>query len=946
MKSKNKIKFFSLEMIGMFLVLMSIVGIVCLFAGEYLFGELGKNISGFFLGIFGYSSYLILILTSFYGILAVAGVKFRLGVSKKNLFLSLVFIYATMCLICLAVTPYSGSYGVYLKHCYKLGFSSKASVGGVFFALTYALVATLIKPLGAYLVYSLLVLLVVAIVVKRFFDKKSESVVSDKKFGKKKKGGSDLDLPFAPEQPAFSDGINLPFATTNPAQSREFTQPQYTAQPKPATFDDVIEKLTKMGSGENKTDFEVNEGTQRTRKYMSYQDMVHQDTSTTSPYTSFNNGSNISRGVSEPINKNSSSEIIGETYSDIYLDESVANPKMFTPKTEKKEERKQEFSQQNTYSSFTTEEKKDDFESLFAKPTNVPSEFDSLLGKDKTDTFAQQVYETLNDKKEIFETQEPQVEEKPASDTTFGASGYLSRMNGAGFGSVKPQPEQPKFVEKPVEVKPSYTAEDIKNYVFNPPPLSLFKAYDNNEDKYKLQNFIDTSSQTIKTVIKSMTGHDMEVTETHHGPTFTRFDLPVPIGVAIKSLVALEEDMRVQLNSDAVRIAAVPRSNKVGVEVSNEDRVTVGLKEILISDEFQLAKADNAPFVIGKDVTGNSIVLNMADLTHILIAGSSGSGKSVFITSLLVSMMYKCSPKSLRIVICDPKGVDFIAFKGAPHLLVDEIIVDRPKISKTLDWAIKEMNDRYFKLQQNGVPNIAYYNKKLKGKDEMARIILFIDEFADLVSGDKNILQKVQILAQKARAAGIHLILAMQRPSKDIVSGDIKVNFSTRIALKVQSNIDSRVILDEGGAECLLTHGDMMFFTPLNPQIIRAQGPFVSPDELMDVIEYLGEKNKPIFDEKVHEKINGTSEEGQSFGAGADEDDRDLEVKKDALRYIIESKQTSISAIQRELRLGFNRAAVIHNWLVKQGYIGPSLENNKQEVKITQEEFDRLYGNR
>lgn len=944
MKSKNKIKFFSLEMIGMFLVLISIVGIVCLFAGEYLFGELGKNISGFFLGVFGYSSYIVLILTTFYGILAVAGVGFRLGITKKNLFLSIVFIYSLLCIVSLIITPYSGNYSQYLKHCYKLGFTSKASLGGLLFALSYGFIASFIGQIGTIIVYLLLAVLDIAFVVKMFLNKRNESVVADKRVSKKK-SGEDLVLPFN-SQPSqdFSDGISLPFnGGYNGYQQTGIYQQTYNQQkpqPKPSSFDDVIEKLSQMGSRQT-SDFEVNDSISKPKKYMSYQDMVRSDNSITPPYSGYSNEVSYSQGVSKPIDKIQKTEDFGGSYSDIYIDESTANPKMFTPKTEKKEELKTN-TQQSGYSSFNIEEKKDDFDSLFAKPTSVPTEFDDLLGKDKTDTFAQEVYETLKDNKE--KQAEQLTEESNSNGTTFGANGYLNRMYGTSYKSENTETVEPK-IEQPIE-KPSYTAEDIKNYVFNPPPLSLFKSYDNNEDRYKLQNFIDTCSQTIKTVIKSMTGHDMEVTETHHGPTFTRFDLPVPIGVAIKSLVALEEDMRVQLNSDSVRIAAVPRSNKVGVEVSNEDRVTVGLKEILISDEFEKAKSDNSPFVMGKDVTGNSIVLNMADLTHILIAGSSGSGKSVFITSLLVSMMYKCSPKSLRIVICDPKGVDFIAFKGSPHLLIDEIIVDRPKISKTLDWAIKEMNDRYFKLQQSGVPNIAYYNKKMKGKDEMARIILFIDEFADLVSGDKNILQKVQILAQKARAAGIHLILAMQRPSKDIVSGDIKVNFSTRIALKVQSNIDSRVILDEGGAECLLTHGDMMFFTPLNPQIIRAQGPFVSPDELMDVIEYLSEKNKPIFDQKVHDKINGTSEEGQSFGMSSEEDDRDIEVKKSALKYIIESGQTSISAIQRELRLGFNRAAVVHNWMVKQGYIGPSLENNKQEVKITQEEFERLYGNK
>jgi len=939
-KSKNKIKFFSLEMFGMFLVLISILGIICLFAGEYLFGELGVNIRGFFFGIFGYASYLILLIASFYGILAVAGVNLRLNLSKKNVLLILLFIYSLACILHLSLNSFSGNYANYLKECYRAGFNSKASVGGIFLALTCGLVSKLLTQIGAYIFYFAIIVLVVAVYFKRFLDKKNENVVSNKRFGKKV--STDLNLPFAPEQNySVNDGLSLPFGNVSYNQQYNATRVEeaYRPQTTSATFDDVIQKLnSKIQENTTTTDFEV--GTSNsTREYKSYLDMVRADSSTTSPYSQNTSWDNYSNSVSEPISKQNSNNSFSETYSGAYLDESVANPNIFTPKTEKKDS----FSIYNQDINQTKTEtvSKNDFSSFETKESTVSHAFDDLLGKNKSDKFAEEIYQSLNE-----QTEEIKVVEEHNTSFEPSSNDLINKINGAISNSFSSSTSKPHYTEPIIEKKVETTYEDIKNYVFNAPKLSLFKSYDANEDKYKLQSFIDNSSEMIKTVIKSMTGHDMSVTETHHGPTFTRFDLPVPIGVAIKSLVALEEDMRVQLNSDAVRIAAVPRSNKVGVEVSNEERVTVGLKEILVSDEFQLAKPENAPFVVGKDVTGNSIVLNLADLTHILIAGSSGSGKSVFITSLLVSMMYKCSPKSLRMVICDPKGVDFIAFKGAPHLLVDEIIVDRPKISKTLDWAIKEMNDRYAKLQGCGVPNIAYYNKKMNGKDEMARIVLFIDEFADLVSGDKNILPKVQILAQKARAAGIHLILALQRPSKDIVSGDIKVNFSTRIALKVQSGIDSRIILDEGGAESLLTHGDMMFFTPLNPQIMRAQGPFISPEELMDVIDYLKENNKSIFDEKILDKINGVGDEGHSFGGSSDEDDRDLDVKKSALQYIIESGQTSISAIQRELRLGFNRAAVIHNWMVKQGYIGPSLENNKQEVKITQEDFDRLYGNK
>ncbi|MBO4962468.1 MAG: hypothetical protein J6C97_01685, partial [Clostridia bacterium] len=588
---------------------------------------------------------------------------------------------------------------------------------------------------------------------------------------------------------------------------------------------------------------------------------------------------------------------------------------------------------------YTIRDTRVSIEEKMQESSNAISAFDEILKEEKISSFEEE-------RKKAKEEQAKIIEESRLGglgDTTSVSSDTYEETT-TSFSYSDPDPIVNSESEAELQ---ALSFDAIKDYEFIPPPLSLFKSYDAYEDKEKLQEFIDYSIEHIKDVIKERKNHEIDITKIEHGPTFTRFEFKMPVTLPIKDIEGLSADLALHLASNAgVRIAQVPNTDRVGIEVANRERVQVGLKDVLSDKVFLDADPIKCPFVIGKDVTGKSLFLELADLTHILLAGTSGSGKWVFVTSLLLSLMCKVSPKDLRIVICDPKGVDFVSFSGAPHLLIDDIVVEPQKIDKVLAWAVQEMERRYDILKASRVAKIADYNKVMKGKDHMTRILIFVDEFADLV-GDKSnsIMEKVQKLAQKARAAGIHLLLATQRPTVDIVSGSIKSNLSTRIALKVQNNIDSRTILDMGGAENLLVHGDMMFYSATNSQIQRAQGPNVSGEELYDVLSFIREKNPAIFDERLKAKIdsvpaNSSSGGGASYGG---DDDRDLDLKVKALKFVIDTKKTSISAMQREFRIGFNKAALVHDWLIKEGYI-TDLENGKAQINITLDQYKAKFG--
>ena len=437
------------------------------------------------------------------------------------------------------------------------------------------------------------------------------------------------------------------------------------------------------------------------------------------------------------------------------------------------------------------------------------------------------------------------------------------------------------------------------------------------------------------------------------GPSVTRYELIPDQGVKVKQITGLADDIKLSLAASDIRIEApIPGKSAVGIEVPNSKRVTITLRELLESDEFQKAKS-KVTFAVGKDISGKTIVTDIAKMPHLLVAGSTGSGKSVLINTLIMSIIYKANPNDVKLIMVDPKMVEFMAYAEIPHLMIP-VVEDPKKASAALAWGVAEMEKRYKKFSELGVRDLEAYNnkiKKVKDKNDpdyqrMPQIVIIVDEFADLMMvASKDVEASVVRLAQKARAAGIHLVLATQRPSVDVITGIIKANVPSRIALSVSSQIDSRTIIDSPGAEKLLGNGDMLFAPVTLPEPIRVQGAFVSDDDRDKVVAFLKENGGASYDDAVTASIETVQAEASGTStqdaAPMPDDGRD-EYFAEAGRFIIEKNKASIGALQRAFRIGFNRAARIMDQLSDAGVVGPEEGTKARSIIMDMPAFDAL----
>lgn len=485
------------------------------------------------------------------------------------------------------------------------------------------------------------------------------------------------------------------------------------------------------------------------------------------------------------------------------------------------------------------------------------------------------------------------------------------------------------------------------------PPISLLEPpapeVDQNED------YDQKKEQIINTL--AFFSISAEVINILVGPTFTMYKLRVemPKGRTINYISSLESDIAMKMEAGSVRIIApIPGENAVGIEVPNKHRRNVNLSEIIQSPEFNNAKAP-ATFALGKNLYGNSRVVEVRKLPHVLIAGATGAGKSCCINSVIVSLLYKASPDDVRLILIDPKRIEMSVYAGIPHLLMDEIICDTDKAIRSLNWAISEMERRIKYLAEVGYRDIDEYNADcVKNKyDKMPRIVIIVDEFADLMStGKKAVEDTVNRIARLARAVGIHLVLATQRPSVDVISGTIKNNFPSRVAFKVTSSFDSKTILDAIGADKLLGYGDLLYMTPGSGELERMQGAYISNEEVKRVVDFVKEKNDAYFDNAIKDAIFKEKEEApQSSGkdaAKANDKDKLPPEFYDALRLGIELREEqdapiSISFMQRRLGLGWPKAAKIYDKMDLLGYLSPDEHDpKKKKVNITYEELEAI----
>lgn len=481
------------------------------------------------------------------------------------------------------------------------------------------------------------------------------------------------------------------------------------------------------------------------------------------------------------------------------------------------------------------------------------------------------------------------------------------------------------------------------------PPIDLLSLPTKQESSGASDKDLRETAMRLKDTLQSF-NVEVEMGAVTCGPTVTRYEVLPAQGVRVNKITNLADDLKLSLAAPSIRIEApIPGKSAVGIEVPNEKPSSVHFRELLEGEAFEKAKSPVA-FAVGKDIGGKVIVTDIAKMPHLLIAGATGSGKSVCINTLIMSILYKSDPNEVKLIMIDPKVVELSCYNGIPHLYCP-VVTDPKEAAASLNWAVREMMDRYNKFKELGVRNIAGYNEKIKsvenaeaaGYNHMPLLVIIVDEFADLMMvASKEVEDAVCRLAQLARAAGIHLILATQRPSVNVITGVIKANIPSRIAFSVSSAIDSRTILDKGGAEKLLGKGDMLFFPSGYSEPVRLQGAFVSDKEVSDVVAFLCNNNEtPVYNDKVTEIVD--------IPAGADSTSEDKksdvdEYFEDAGRFVIDSGRAAAGQLQRKFSIGFNRAGRIIDQLNKAGVVGPAVGTKPRQVLMTMEQFEVYLG--
>lgn len=490
-----------------------------------------------------------------------------------------------------------------------------------------------------------------------------------------------------------------------------------------------------------------------------------------------------------------------------------------------------------------------------------------------------------------------------------------------------------------------------KKYNYMPPPIDLLKIYDKNEFT---EDELNANAQILESVVSGFLKTQVKVIAIVPGPQVTRYEIEVPSGVPVKSIEARSADIAYELAAvSGIRVEApIPGKRAVGIEVPVPDsrRSTVGLREIIDSAAFAKAKSPMT-FAVGKDLSGDLVLCDLEKVPHLLMAGQTGSGKSAGLNGLIISLLYKSSPDDLRFILVDPKRVEFSKYRGMPHLLFEKIVTEPTEALNSLKWACNEMERRYTILQKYSCSKISEYNAlpdvTSGAIEKLPHIVIIIDELANLMQSQvaNDIESKISSIAALARAAGIHLIVATQRPSADVITGTIKVNLSSRIAFKVGSQIDSRIILESNGAEALSGQGDMLFYPVDASSARRVQGSFVGGDEVVSVISYLKEHFECDFDEEAEKFVCGSGEGdvgGGGSGGGGNSADPLL---PRILALAINSKMISVSVVQRRFSIGYARAARIIDYMEEMGYVGPNTGNNKgRDVLLTREQYIEKFG--
>ena len=502
------------------------------------------------------------------------------------------------------------------------------------------------------------------------------------------------------------------------------------------------------------------------------------------------------------------------------------------------------------------------------------------------------------------------------------------------------------IAQETASVAQAVSENEVKNETYHTPPFSLLtrgKKGGGDSDTH-----LRETAGKLQDTLHSF-GVNVTVTNVSCGPSVTRYELQPEQGVKVSKIVGLADDIKLNLAAADIRIEApIPGKAAVGIEVPNKENSAVMLRDLLESTEFKNS-ASNVSFAVGRDIAGRCVVADIAKMPHLLIAGATGSGKSVCINTLIMSILYKASPDQVRLIMVDPKVVELSVYNGIPHLMIP-VVTDPKKAAGALNWAVAEMTRRYQAFAEHQVRDMKGYNEKVSQMepdengnkpDTMPQIVIIVDELADLMMvAPGEVEESICRLAQLARAAGIHLVLATQRPSVNVITGLIKANMPSRIAFSVSSGVDSRTIIDMNGAEKLLGKGDMLFYPSGYQKPVRVQGAFVSDKEVQKVTDYLKDHNGDVaYSQEVVEHMNSSTTGGNMMSGSDSASERDAYFV-DAGKLIIDKEKASIGMLQRMFKIGFNRAARIMDQLCEAGVVGPEEGTKPRKVLMSMEEFE------
>lgn len=527
----------------------------------------------------------------------------------------------------------------------------------------------------------------------------------------------------------------------------------------------------------------------------------------------------------------------------------------------------------------------------------------------------------------------------------------------------KDEPVKPPVVNVDKNGQTTFFEKDNKISAYVYPPVDILKYAKNPVASEIVQQEIQEKSAKLVETLETY-GAKTRIVGIHRGPSVTRYELQPAAGVRVSKITGLADDIALNLAAMSVRIEApVPGKACIGIEVPNDHRDTVSLRELIDSDEYRKAKG-KLTFAVGKDIEGNIIIGDIAKMPHMLVAGTTGSGKSVFTNSIILSILYHASPDEVKLILIDPKKVEFPIYNKIPHLLIP-VVTEPLKAAGALGWAVNEMNKRYLMFEANNVKNLQEFNdmvleersKPVEEQDEvrakidlLPQIVIVVDEFADLMMAARSEVEdSVLRLAQLARAAGIHMIIATQSPRADVLTGLIKSNIPSRVSLSVSSNVDSRVILDESGAEKLLGNGDLLYKPVGVKKPIRMQSGYAATSEIREVVNFLkNEHTAEYSDEVIAEVEENTPQPKDSGSAGSDNVsvNPDDDLVNQAISIIVQTNNASTAFLQRKLKLGFPRAARIMDEIEEMGIIGPQEGSKARKINITKEEWAEMQARR